>query len=222
MPILSTSERSSPPTSRRPRFWQRPWPVRTALALFALSVVLPTLLFIALQYRSAIVEKQAEVERLGRQYSRVVAADIGRELAIKRAQLAALATSQSLRTGDYAAFYAQAGAALKGGSGRVALLRADGEHILNTLKPFGTPLEPSRIRDVMAQVVSTGQPAESRPVQELGHRAIYHCLALSGRLQRPRPQWQPAGRSSERRAGELGASGVARRHDRSHRHDHRP
>jgi PAS domain S-box-containing protein len=135
--------------------------VRTALAWFALSVVLPTLLFIALQYRSAIVEKQAEVERQGRQYSRTVVADIMRELAIKRAQLAALATSDSLRSGDYAAFYRQAEAALKGSPGRLALLRADGTHILNTLEPFGTRLEPTRIRTEVAKAVVTRQPAES-------------------------------------------------------------
>jgi PAS domain S-box-containing protein len=161
VPIPSTVE---PPLQSVPpplSFWQRPWPVRTALGWFALSVVLPALLFIALQYRSAVVDKQTEVERQGLQFARAVAADIGRELSIKRAQLVALSTSPSLRSGDYAAFYAQAKSALKGLPGRVALLRANGEHVLNTLRPFGTPLEPSRVGDALGRVIRTGQPVES-------------------------------------------------------------
>jgi len=49
-----------------------------------------------------------EVEREGIDLARSVAADVGREIAIKRAQLAALATSQALRDGDYMTFHAQA------------------------------------------------------------------------------------------------------------------
>ena len=71
--------------------------MRTALGLFALSLVLPAVLFFGLQYRAARIEKQAEVERDGLVLARSVAADVTRELKTKRRQLAALAPSPSLR-----------------------------------------------------------------------------------------------------------------------------
>jgi PAS domain S-box-containing protein len=135
--------------------------VRTALAWFALSLVLPALVFIALQYRSAVVERRAGVERQAQQYAATIAADIGRELAIKRAQLKALATSASLRDGDFSAFHAQAKAALEGSAGRVALLRGDGTHLLNTLRPYGTSLQSSVLIDAVRAALSGGRPIES-------------------------------------------------------------
>ena len=124
-------------------------------------MVLPALVFIALQYRSAIVEKQVELERHGLEQTRSVASDVERELSIKRAQLAAIATSPTLRTGDFAAFHAQAIAALAGRSGRVALLRADGAHLLNTLQPYGTQLAASLLTAEIRDVLATGGPAET-------------------------------------------------------------
>jgi PAS domain S-box-containing protein len=135
--------------------------VRTALAGFALSMVLPALVFIALQYRSAAVERRLGVERQGQQYADTIAADISRELAIKRAQLRALATSSALRDGDLAAFHAQATKALDGSAGRVALLRGDGAHLLNTLRPYGTVLESSVLVADVRAALSGGQPIES-------------------------------------------------------------
>ena len=139
------------------RFWQKPWPLRTALGLFALSLVLPALLFFGLQYRAALIEKQQEVEREGRQLAHGAAADVSRELSIKRAQLAALATSQALRAGDYAAFHAQASAALRESQGWIALLRGDGTSLMNTLTPAGTPVDPARSSVPVLRALQTGQ-----------------------------------------------------------------
>ena len=150
---------SSDPRPRR--FWQKPWPLRTALGLFALSLVLPAVLFFGLQYRNVLVEKQQEVEREGLDLARSVAADVGREIAIKRAQLAALATSQALRDGDYNTFHAQAATALKESQGWVALLRGDGTQIINTLVPAGTSIDAGRQTGVLQRVLRTGQSEES-------------------------------------------------------------
>src|SRR5262249_52267430 len=131
----SANDRSSEPRPRR--FWRKPWPLRTALGLFALSLVLPAVLFFGLQYRAARVGKQVEVEREGLALARSVAADMARELKTRRRQLAALATSPSLREGDYAAFHAQAKTAFKGSEGWLALVRGDGTQLVNTLAPAG-------------------------------------------------------------------------------------
>jgi PAS domain S-box-containing protein len=186
----SAIERPSPEPRPR-RFWRKPWPLRTALGLFALSLVLPAVLFFGLQYRAALVEKQTEVEREGLELARGVAADVNRELAIKRAQLAALATSQSLRDGDYTAFHAQAKAALKDSQGWVALVRRDGTQLVNTLAPAGTLLDPVRQVDVLQRVLQTGQPEESdlfssriakRYVITVFHPVGFEDLVLGGAL----------------------------------------
>jgi PAS domain S-box-containing protein len=148
-------------SGRRLRFWRKPWPLRTALGVFALSLVLPALLFFGLQYRAALLSKQQEVERDGLALAHSVAADVDRELAIKRAELAALATSQSLRDGDYTAFHAQALAALKESHGWVALLRADGTQLINTLAPAGTLLDPVRDTATLDKVLHSGNAEET-------------------------------------------------------------
>jgi PAS domain S-box-containing protein len=160
---VSSSSAIERPTSESPprRFWRKPWPLRTALGLFALSLVLPVVLFFGLQYRTALVEKQTEVEREGLGMARSVAADVDRELAIERARLAALATSQSLRDGDYVAFHAQAKAALTDSQSWVALLRSDGTQLINTLAPAGSQLKPTRQVDTLKRVLATGRPEES-------------------------------------------------------------
>jgi PAS domain S-box-containing protein len=152
-------EASSDPRPRR--FWRRPWPLRTALGLFALSLVLPAVLFFGLQYRSALVEKRAEVEREGLEMARGIAADINRELVIKRTQLAALAPSRSLRDPDYAAFHAQAKAALRDSPGWIALVRRDGTQLVNTLKPAGALLDPVRLSNTVQRVARTGESEET-------------------------------------------------------------
>lgn len=138
------------------RLLHKPLPVRVALALLALGAMLPTLIFFALEYRVAISEKQAEIERQGRAFARNMADDVTREIAVKTAQLAALATSTSLRAGDYAAADAQAREAAATVTGSIALFRVDGAQLFNTQAPPGTALEPAMNLDMIRRVVESG------------------------------------------------------------------
>lgn len=165
--------------------------MRTALGLFALSLVLPAVLFFGLQYRAARIEKQAEVERDGLVLARSVAADVTRELKTKRRQLAALAPSPSLREGDYAAFHAQAKAAFRDSEGWLALLRRDGTQLVNTLAPAGALLDPVRQTEALQRVLQTGEPEDSDLfTSQVSKRLVitvffpvgYDDLVLSGAL----------------------------------------
>ncbi len=175
--MLTSATDKSSSRPRLSRFWRKPWPLRTALGLFALSLVLPAVLFFGLQYRTALVEKQQEVEREGRQLAHSVAADVSREIAIKRAELSALATAQALRAGNYAAFHARATEALRDSNGWIGLLRGDGAQLLSTLVPAGTPLEKARLSDLAQQAIRTGQPVESDLfVGRLGKRYVVNVF----------------------------------------------
>jgi PAS domain S-box-containing protein len=140
--------------------WRKPWPLRTALGLFALSLILPGALFFGLQYRAALADKQSELEREGIALARGVGDDVNRELQIERELLKALATSPSLRSGDYAAFADQARAALRNEKGWIALGRRDGTQLLNTA-PGPTALAPLHDPAALQRAVKTGQPEDS-------------------------------------------------------------
>src|SRR3954466_4724693 len=83
----------------------KPISIRVALALLVFSVMLPTSIFFALQYRAAISEKQREIELQARNLTRDIAGDIAYEIAIRRTQLDALALSNRLHDNDLAGFY---------------------------------------------------------------------------------------------------------------------
>src|SRR6185437_7712692 len=151
---------------RRARsFWRRPWPLRTALGLFALSLALPAVLFFGLQYRTALAEKQAEVEREGLTFARQAADEVSRALDGERKRLKALAASPSLSDDDrergYRAFHAQATAAMKGERGSIALLRRDGTQFIDTLVPPDSPIDAMRDTGVLDRVLQSGQPEDS-------------------------------------------------------------
>ncbi|WP_146604598.1 HWE histidine kinase domain-containing protein, partial [Rhodoplanes roseus] len=131
-------------------------PLRVALSLLALAALLPSLAFFALEYRVVLGEKQAEVERQGRLYARTIADDIAREIAVKRAQLAVLATSPYLSSDDLAGFHTQARQSVPIMPGWILLFGGDGRQLLNTLEPFGRPLPVTRAPALVKRVAETG------------------------------------------------------------------
>ena len=111
---------------------RRPVPLRVALALMALGVLLPSIIFFVLEYRAAMGDKKADIRNFGALLAHAIGNDILREVAIKRAQLSALATSPALRTNDLAAFEEEAKQAAQTFSGDVTLLTADGKRLFST------------------------------------------------------------------------------------------
>lgn len=143
------------------RLVRRPVPLRLALSLLALAALLPSLAFFAVQYRSAVDEKQIQIERQGRLYARAIADDILGELAVKKAQLVVLATSPSIAADDLAAFHAQARQSIAAGPGWIAMFAEDGHQILNTLEPFGRVLPRTGAPALVRRVAETGTCASS-------------------------------------------------------------
>lgn len=136
----------------------RPLSLRVALALLVFSVMLPTAIFFAIQYRTAIGEKQNEVRLQGRSLARDIANDITYEIEIKRAQLSALALSNRLRSADFNGFYEQCKAVEQTAVGWIALYRPDGTQIFNTRAPLGQNPTNSQIADNVRRVSRNGQP----------------------------------------------------------------
>ena len=91
--------------------------------------------------------------------ARAMAAAVEAELNGVKAALFALGSSPLLAAGDFAAFHAQAVAALKDQKlANVALLDPDLRQELNTFRPYGTPLPRQGGPESLKRVFSTGQP----------------------------------------------------------------
>jgi PAS domain S-box-containing protein len=132
--------------------------LRVALALLVFSVMLPTAVFFAIQYRVAIGEKQNDVRAQGSALARDIADDINYELAIKQAMLTSLATSKPLREGNFREFYEQCKAVEQTSIGWIALYRVDGTQIFSTRAPFGATENVSQESDFIRKVARSGQP----------------------------------------------------------------
>lgn len=135
---------------------RRPVPLRVALSLMALGVLLPSIVFFVLQYRTAMGDKKADIRNFGALLSRSIGNDILRETATKRAQLLALATSPDLHTNDLSAFEEQAQKAAGTASGSIALLTTKGERLFSTQQP-SLAAGPAQNLDLLSKVSDSGQ-----------------------------------------------------------------
>ena len=138
-----------------------PQPIRTFLILFALALTLPLLaLAIVALNRMASLE-EGEIERRTLQVAADLAGDIDRELDRITVTLETLATSNALTRGDLAAFYEQAGRALRRDRAGILLVDRTNQQLLNTRAAFGTALPPTSDPDTAQKVFKTRQPQVS-------------------------------------------------------------
>lgn len=141
------------------RLFRHPVPLRVALALMALGVLLPSIVFFVLQYRAAMGDKKSEIRSFGALISRAIGDDIAREIAVKRAQLATLATSAELRTDNLAAFREQAQQATLAAPGWVTLVTADGQTLLATQDAPEASAVPAQVLTLIREVARAGHCA---------------------------------------------------------------
>jgi signal transduction histidine kinase/CheY-like chemotaxis protein len=113
--------------------------VRTHLALLAAAVFLPVILGSAIAIRLLLDAERQAVLRSMQELARATALTMDRELTAALASGQALTTSLTLFRGDFATFYSQAKSANAGTGRDTALLRADGEQVFNTARPYGAP-----------------------------------------------------------------------------------
>ena len=114
------------------------WTVRSHLGVFAIVTVLPVVLFAAgLAAWNASVQRRIS-ERAVTETTRSLSLAVDRELGRAEALLTALASSPLIDAGDFASLHRQA--AGLAGDGWITVIKPDGEQLMNTLVPFGTPV----------------------------------------------------------------------------------
>lgn len=141
--------------------YSRPRPLAHFVALLLVSILLPILVLVA-----ALVSRVGQLDReqankQALQVALAVSADMDREIDGSIASLLALATSVELKQGNLAQFYEHAKQAMAYRQLHVLLRNPDGQQILNTRVPFGTPILKQALSVTDQQVFVSRQPVVS-------------------------------------------------------------
>ena len=141
---------------------KRPRPLSHLMLLLAAAVIGP-LLLLGIFVGGRVVRAQLEdSHRELMATARTLSASVDREIVGEIETLLTLAASPSLRAGDYAAFQRQAEAALEfRRSGNVILVQRGGQQLVNTRRPFGTPLPVTMTPGLVEAVFLSGKPRVS-------------------------------------------------------------
>jgi two-component sensor histidine kinase len=115
-------------------------PIGLYLVASTLAVALPLLAFVALLLWQLEQSEQAALERRTVREATSLASAVGRQLNDITVTLRLLVVSPELEAGDLRAFHNRTQAALRRTSQYLILVREDGQQLLNTRVPFGTPL----------------------------------------------------------------------------------
>ncbi|MFP2912576.1 cache domain-containing protein, partial [Pyxidicoccus sp. 3LFB2] len=135
-------------------------PLRFHLALLALGLLIPLVLFAAGAVDRFATSQRNAREQGMRETARALALAVDRELGQSIRALEVLAYSELLVRGDYETFYATARAVVRSRQpwSSLALVDASGTTLLTTDAPFGTPVASPLGLPYLRQALETGRP----------------------------------------------------------------
>ncbi len=157
-PDPKTGSAIAAPNRHRPR-----WSVRSLLLLLVLTVLLPGIIGVTTLIHRQYRQEQQELEREATRMAKSLALEVDNELLDARKVAEALATSGHFTSRDFPALHRQLTEVLqKSDLGSHAVLSdANGQQLLNTQAPYGTPLPMHANPELVRQVFANGQPAIS-------------------------------------------------------------
>jgi signal transduction histidine kinase/DNA-binding response OmpR family regulator len=135
-----TTEPSAPATNSRVGIPSR----LIGLGLVAI-ILLPGIIFAGILLSRFADAERGKYEQDAREVAQSATSVLDRQLLGWQTALQTLATSENLRTGNFAAFYRQANLVKAFAGGDIGLRSISGEQLLSTAVPLGTALPPSRI-----------------------------------------------------------------------------
>ncbi len=136
-------------------------PVRRRLLLLVFSLLIPAMAACGVAVVFAYSHERAHSEDHLLRTPQALAETVDRELNSILRTLQVLATSPSLRQGDLQGFWQQASKAVTDEGMWVVLTRRDGQQLVNTLRPFGTPLPHHPLQETVDRVFQTARPVVS-------------------------------------------------------------
>ena len=146
--------------------------IRAYLALMVAAILIPVILFSTISLNMLLkAEREAALKGV-RETARISLVSIDRELTNTESALRMLAKSPYLASGDMGEFYRQAQYADKIGATWTALLDENGQQLMNTAMPFGTPMPPAAAGPRVAQVLAAGKPQISNLIRGVVTQAL--------------------------------------------------
>jgi signal transduction histidine kinase len=132
-----------------------PLSIHTYITALVVGTILPFLVFGGLLMDRSAIDQEELIASTVRTAAQGAAADVDRLVSGLQSQLLALADSQSLQSGDLAAFHAQATRLVQRQDLTAVLYDTTGQQLANTAVPYGVdlPAEPK----MTSGVVQTGQ-----------------------------------------------------------------
>jgi signal transduction histidine kinase len=146
--------------------------IRAYLALMVAAILIPVILFSTISLNMLLKSERDAALKGVRETARISLVSIDRELTNTQSAVRMLATSHFLNTGDLAGFYEQARFADKVGATWTALLDEDGQQLINTATPYGTPMPPPAAAERVARVLETGTPQISNLIRGVVTQAL--------------------------------------------------
>lgn len=151
--------------------------VRGRLVLLTVSLLVPALLSMGFLLASADRESRGRLYQQLVTTARALNGAVDRQAAVGVSTAETLATDQALVNGDWAAFHARARRAMERRPGWIVIADADGQQVVNTLKPYGAPLPRIKRTREEAAAFSAGRskvsdlldgPVAGKPVITVG------------------------------------------------------
>ncbi len=151
--------------------------VRGRLVLLTVSLLVPALLSMGFLLAGADRESRGQLYQQLVTTARALSGAVDRQAAVGISVAETLATDQALVNGDWAAFHARAQRAMERRAGWIVVADAEGQQVVNTLKPYGAPLPRIKRTREEAAAFSAGRskvsdlldgPVAGKPVITVG------------------------------------------------------
>jgi len=151
--------------------------VRSRLVLLTVSLLVPALLSMGFLLAGADRETRGQLYQQLVTTARALSGAVDRQAAVGISVAETLATDQALINGDWAAFHARAKRAMDHRAGWIVVADADGQQVVNTLRPYGEPLPRIKRTPEEASAYSAGRskvsnlipgPVAGKPVITVG------------------------------------------------------
>ena len=145
--------------------------------LLTVSLLVPAVLSMGFLLASADRESRGRLYQQLVTTARALNGAVDRQAAVGVSTAETLATDQALVNGDWAAFHARARRAMERRPGWIVIADADGQQVVNTLKPYGEPLPRIKRTREEAAAFSAGRskvsdlldgPVAGKPVITVG------------------------------------------------------
>ena len=142
------------------RCWQHRRRLRSHLIMLVLAALLPLVLFSICMIIGFAQGERRTAERGMRETARALALAVDREVGEVHAALGILSLSRPLAAGDLAGFYQQCLEALRflPYDAWITLSDLQGQVLLNTQVPYGTPVPGQAQSDAVRRITATGRP----------------------------------------------------------------